>query len=103
MKANEMRTALLNLVDLYDKCATMDDFSEQWMDAIEQAKATLAPPQDPQDELIGLREQRDLLLATAKHLISAFDEPSFEGLSDLGYSLTELRAAIATAEKGQVD
>jgi hypothetical protein len=38
------------------------------------------------------------LLTAAKHVMSAFDEPSFEGLSDLGNPLSELREAIKQAE-----
>ena len=46
-----------------------------------------------------LKAKHDALLAAAKSVISAFDEPSFEGLSDLGYPLTNLRAAIQKASK----
>jgi predicted nucleic acid-binding Zn-ribbon protein len=39
---DRLREALLNLLDLYDKASSMEDFSESWITAIENAKAALA-------------------------------------------------------------
>jgi hypothetical protein len=35
------KDALQRLVSLYDKCTDIENFSEQWIDAIEEAKAAL--------------------------------------------------------------
>ena len=39
---DRLRGALRDLLDLYDKASSMEDFSESWITAIESAKAALA-------------------------------------------------------------